>query len=399
MRNIEFLRKYLLSSVARSTVQSSSQLASVPRASVVIGADGTMQFVNGAGDGVAVFRGDDTGDPSVNYVELVAAGAGVAPKVRTAGADDSVGLDILTKGAGAITITGGAATADEPQAGFVSIAGGDGFDGFSGALVSIFGGYGGANGDGGDVTIQGGGAGITSGTGGSVSIIGGNAASDGAVGGAVTVRAGSGQATGNGALLTLSGGNGGDTGVGGQAILRGGAGGNTSGEGGSATVRGGDASGAGSPGGSVTIRGGTSTGVEAAGTVRIYGGFTGLGVQGSVLLRDASNATTILGVEPNAAGLHTLVALSGTGSGATTATVNAVIGKATFTDDAATTVTLNNSRIQATSIVLANISSATSNAISILRVIPGIGSASIVLSGAPGATDYTISFLVLNPAA
>lgn len=66
-------------------------------------------------------------------------------------------------------------------------------------------------------------------------------------------------------------------------------------------------------------------------------------------------------------------------------------------DSGATTVTVTNTMVTATSLVFANIVSATTNAVSVLRVVPGAGSFTITLSGDPGVSNASVAFLVVNP--
>lgn len=61
-----------------------------------------------------------------------------------------------------------------------------------------------------------------------------------------------------------------------------------------------------------------------------------------------------------------------------------------------TAVTVTNTLVSATSHVFAQIRNATSNAVSVLRVVPGSGSFVVTLSGDPGASHADISFLVVN---
>lgn len=61
-----------------------------------------------------------------------------------------------------------------------------------------------------------------------------------------------------------------------------------------------------------------------------------------------------------------------------------------------TSVTVTNTLVSATSHVFAQIRNATSNAVSVLRCVPGSGTFDIVLSGNPGASHADISFLAIN---
>ena len=65
----------------------------------------------------------------------------------------------------------------------------------------------------------------------------------------------------------------------------------------------------------------------------------------------------------------------------------------------ATTVTVTNTLVSATSLIFAQIRNATSNAVSVLRVVPGSGSFVITLSGDPGASHAQIAFQVIQPGA
>lgn len=66
-------------------------------------------------------------------------------------------------------------------------------------------------------------------------------------------------------------------------------------------------------------------------------------------------------------------------------------------DNGATTVTVTNTLVSATSQIWAQIRNATTNPVSVLNVVPGAGSFVINLSGDPGASHAQLNFLVLNP--
>ena len=63
----------------------------------------------------------------------------------------------------------------------------------------------------------------------------------------------------------------------------------------------------------------------------------------------------------------------------------------------ATTVTVTNTLVSATSLIFAQIRNATTNAVSVADVVPGAGSFIINLSGNPGASNADVAFLVVNP--
>ena len=63
----------------------------------------------------------------------------------------------------------------------------------------------------------------------------------------------------------------------------------------------------------------------------------------------------------------------------------------------ATTVTVTNTLVAATSLIFAEIRNATSNTVSVANVVPGSGSFVINLSGDPGASHADVAFFVVNP--
>ena len=63
----------------------------------------------------------------------------------------------------------------------------------------------------------------------------------------------------------------------------------------------------------------------------------------------------------------------------------------------ATTVTVTNTLVSATSLIFAQIRNATTSAVSVANVVPGAGSFTIHLSGNPGASNADVAFLVVNP--
>ncbi len=65
----------------------------------------------------------------------------------------------------------------------------------------------------------------------------------------------------------------------------------------------------------------------------------------------------------------------------------------------ATTVTVTNTLVSATSLIFAQIRNATTSAVSVANVVPGAGSFIINLSGDPGASNADVAFLVVNPGA
>lgn len=65
----------------------------------------------------------------------------------------------------------------------------------------------------------------------------------------------------------------------------------------------------------------------------------------------------------------------------------------------ATTVTVTNTLVSATSLIFAQIRNATSNTVSVASVVPGAGSFVINLSGNPGASNADVAFLVVDPGA
>lgn len=65
----------------------------------------------------------------------------------------------------------------------------------------------------------------------------------------------------------------------------------------------------------------------------------------------------------------------------------------------ATTVTVTNTLVSATSLIFAQIRNATTSAVSVANVVPGAGSFIINLSGDPGASNADVAFLVANPGA
>ena len=120
---------------------------------------------------------------------------------------------------------------------------------------------------------------------------------------------------------------------------------------------------------------------------------------GRTMLRDSGDTLMVLGVERVGSGaLSGIVAWSSTATGATSATLNATSGVVTFTDDAATTLTITNTLVTTASLIFVNMQTATSNAVNIRRAVPTLDTITIELSGAPGVTNYAISFLVVNPA-
>ena len=120
---------------------------------------------------------------------------------------------------------------------------------------------------------------------------------------------------------------------------------------------------------------------------------------GRTMLRDSGDTLTVLGVERVGSGaLSGIVAWSSTATGATSATLNATSGVVTFTEDAATTLTITNTLVTTASLIFVNMQTATSNAVNIRRAVPTLDTITIELSGAPGVTNYAISFLVVNPA-
>jgi hypothetical protein len=121
---------------------------------------------------------------------------------------------------------------------------------------------------------------------------------------------------------------------------------------------------------------------------------------GRTMLRDSGDTLTVLGVERVGSGaLSGIVAWSSTATGVTSATLNATSGVVTFTDDAATTLTISNTLVTTSSLIFVNMQTATSNSVNIRRAVPTLDTITIELSGAPGATNYAIAFLVINPAA
>lgn len=62
-----------------------------------------------------------------------------------------------------------------------------------------------------------------------------------------------------------------------------------------------------------------------------------------------------------------------------------------------TSVTVTNTLVTATSHVYAQIRNTPSNAVSVLRVVPGSGTFDIVLSGDPGAANADVSFFIVEP--
>ena len=63
---------------------------------------------------------------------------------------------------------------------------------------------------------------------------------------------------------------------------------------------------------------------------------------------------------------------------------------------ASTTVTVTNSLVTTSSTIFCSIRNATTNAVSVLRAVPGAGSFVITLSGDPGASHASVGFLVVN---
>ena len=63
----------------------------------------------------------------------------------------------------------------------------------------------------------------------------------------------------------------------------------------------------------------------------------------------------------------------------------------------ATTVTVTNTLVAATSLIFAEIRNATSNTVSVANVVPGSGSFVINLSADPGASHADVAFFVVNP--
>ena len=68
-------------------------------------------------------------------------------------------------------------------------------------------------------------------------------------------------------------------------------------------------------------------------------------------------------------------------------------------DSGQTAVTVTATAVTANSLIFAQIRNATSNAVSVLRVVPGSGSFVITLSGDPGASHAQIAFQVIQPGA
>lgn len=68
-------------------------------------------------------------------------------------------------------------------------------------------------------------------------------------------------------------------------------------------------------------------------------------------------------------------------------------------DSGQTAVTVTATAVTANSLIFAQIRNATSNAVSVLRVVPGSGSFVITLSGDPGASHAQVAFQVLQPGA
>ena len=65
----------------------------------------------------------------------------------------------------------------------------------------------------------------------------------------------------------------------------------------------------------------------------------------------------------------------------------------------ATTVTVTNTLVSATSLIFAQIRNATTSVVSVANVVPGAGSFIINLSGDPGASNADVAFLVVTPGA
>lgn len=68
-------------------------------------------------------------------------------------------------------------------------------------------------------------------------------------------------------------------------------------------------------------------------------------------------------------------------------------------DSGQTAVTVTATAVTANSLIFAQIRNATTNAVSVLRVVPGSGSFTITLSGDPGASHAQVAFQVVQPGA
>lgn len=112
---------------------------------------------------------------------------------------------------------------------------------------------------------------------------------------------------------------------------------------------------------------------------------------GTVAVYNPGNTQALLSVGPTGnLGLRSGVEL---GAAPTVSLPSGVVQ----VDSGATTVTVTNTMVAATSLIFAQIVEATSNAVSVLNVVPGAGSFVINLSGDPGVSNASVAFLVVNP--
>jgi len=206
----------------------------------------------------------------------------------------------FTAGAGAVTLVGVNGVAATNPGTTLTLTGGNGNTSGAGGLVALNGGVGGATGAGGAVNLTAGAGGATSGNGGAVSLLAGAAVSG--VGGLASVTAGAGGGANAGGLARLVAGAGGLTGAGGAASVTAGNGGATSGAGGAASLSAGSAVGGGlggnvditagagigaNKGGNVTLTSGVAGATDSGGDVNLIasdGGATS-GNGGSIYLQ------------------------------------------------------------------------------------------------------------------